>query len=88
MPVLFIRRAAEYFKKHLVCQSCFDNLTTSVENQDTVKEPQPARPKVLRKDTLLRLVEVIEKNPTATQSDLSALLGVSQSRISQLQRTF
>lgn len=87
-----------YFKKHLVCRSCINNITSasSVENPDHIQQPihtepvqmhHPARPAVRRKDTAARLVKAMQENPSASQRDLAAMLGVSQSRVSQLLRT-
>lgn len=84
-----------YFKEYFICGSCLqqvsgneklpEGVVSNLEVTATYEEANSFKPKQTRsKDTLVRLVKIMEQYPTASQKKWAELIGVSQGRVSQL----
>ncbi|MDF2648242.1 MAG: hypothetical protein K0Q73_4047 [Paenibacillus sp.] len=83
-----------FYKKYLTCRACIRDIL-SIKNHNQMQQhvhpsdpvftqQQVVGPIVRRKDTASRLVEAMKEHPSASKKDWAVLIGVSQSRVSQL----
>ncbi|MFB0843829.1 AbrB/MazE/SpoVT family DNA-binding domain-containing protein [Paenibacillus oleatilyticus] len=66
-----------FFRGRFICSACLEELDGENESVTGAKRKR-------NKDTMLRLAEVKEQYPSASQTEWGNLIGISQGRVSQL----
>ena len=78
-----------YYKDQFVCASCLEELKDApavpVHHAPAVEE-SPSKKRVRVSDMLPRLEQALIDHPEASQSEIAQMLGISQSRVSQLKK--
>ncbi|WP_025717150.1 AbrB/MazE/SpoVT family DNA-binding domain-containing protein [Paenibacillus sp. 1-18] len=84
-----------YFKDSFICESCIREMKEKPCLVQTQKQLPPERafnllnirqPRQSKQEQLDKLEQLIQKQPDSTQFEYARLLGVAQSRISQLMK--
>ncbi|WP_025692639.1 AbrB/MazE/SpoVT family DNA-binding domain-containing protein [Paenibacillus zanthoxyli] len=89
-----------YFKDQFICSYCLQELggpdreeVVPERQEESVKavsfpEPDPPKKRTKSDELKKRLEQAMLEHPKATQKEFAVMLGVSQSRISQLKRKY
>ncbi|AJE54176.1 AbrB/MazE/SpoVT family DNA-binding domain-containing protein [Paenibacillus polymyxa] len=84
------------FKDSFICESCISEMKkvpcfvqtqNKLQTKQDIKQVYIRRPWQSKRDQLNKLEQLIQKQPNSTQIEYAKLLGVAQSRISQLMKT-